>query len=163
MRLWRRARHTVTGGDELDPEVARVFTSSTARPRLDPQHLVRARVRIDALLHELPPRGGLLRRIGLASLGGGGMWAGLISAAAANKAAAAAVGLSVLLGGTVVETTGVGPAVRDAVAHAVTQSQSGDENVDPTATATAAVNSLDASNDAAVVKNDGALPELTGR
>ena len=47
------------------------------------------------------------------------MWSGLLGGVAANKAAAAAVGISVLVGGTVVETTGVGPSVREAVQHVV--------------------------------------------
>jgi hypothetical protein len=43
------------------------------------------------------------------------MWVGLVGAAAAHKAAAAAVGLSILVGGTVAVETGVGPAVSDQV------------------------------------------------
>lgn len=44
------------------------------------------------------------------------MWSGLLASAAANKAASAAVGLSVILGGgAAIEAAGVGPTVREAV------------------------------------------------
>lgn len=59
------------------------------------------------------------------------MWAGLVGAAAAHKAAAAAVGLSVLLSGSVaVETSGVGPAVREVVRH-VTSSETESQDAAP--------------------------------
>jgi hypothetical protein len=86
------------------------------------------------------------------------MWAGLISAAAANKAAAAAAGVSVLLGGTVVEASGVGPAVRESVYHAVTQSDDGDEDIDVVATETAEAGPTEDSNAAVSVSPGNPLP-----
>jgi len=64
------------------------------------------------------------------------MWTGLVGAAAAHKAAASAVGLSVLLSGTVVETTGVGPAVRESVRDAIVAESENEQPVLANTTAT---------------------------
>ncbi len=126
MWFWDRMRGSLLS-DEVDPTLTELLPRRGPHRDLDALHLSRASVRVDSHLNEASPRGGLLRRMALAGFGGGGMWAGLIGVAAANKAAAAAVGLSVLLAGTVAaETTGVGPAVREAVQNVVQPSGGGD-------------------------------------
>ncbi len=77
------------------------------------------RADVGARLNETPSRG-LVRRLALASMGGGSMWAGVVGIAAAHKAAAITAGLSLVLGGSVAaEASGVGPAMRTAVSSAV--------------------------------------------
>lgn len=83
------------------------------------------------------------------------MWAGFIGAAAAHKAATAAVGI-VLLGGTVVETTGVGPAVRTAVHEAIAESRTGEESL--AATPTVEAESVELPNTAVPLSEGNPLP-----
>jgi hypothetical protein len=109
------------GSDRDDPELTSLFAD--ARARLDAGTPTRstAQIKVARLLrqpanHEHARASGVLKRFAWASGGGIGMWGALLSTAAAHKAVAVAVGLGMLLGGTVaVETTGVGTAVREAV------------------------------------------------
>jgi hypothetical protein len=113
--------------DELDHEIDGLLGMS--RPLSpDAAHLARARARVDARIQADTPVARGLRRFALGTLGGGGMWVGLVGAAAAHKASAAAVAVSLVLGGTV-EASGVGPAVRDAVHDAVV-SESSEQGID---------------------------------
>jgi hypothetical protein len=114
---------------------------------------------VDPTLEQLLPRPSPDReRVALASLGGGGMWAGLVGTAAAHKAATAAVGLSVLLGGSVAETTGVGPAVREAVQEVVTFSDDEGEGPEALVSATPAVGPAEGSNATVSVGKGNPLP-----
>jgi hypothetical protein len=122
LRFWR------TDGpndDTLDPEVLSIFAASSHAPEADPAQLARGRARVAAALRQQPSGvNWFKRRAPWALLGGGGAWSAVIGAAAAHPAAAAAVGLGVLLaGGATVEVSGIGPAVREAVspAHAPTE------------------------------------------
>ena len=115
MWFWDRMRGSLLS-DEVDPTLTELLPRRDPHRDLDALHLSRARVRVDSHLNEASPRGGLRRRMALAGFGGGGMWAAVIGTAAANKAAAAAVGVTLLIGsGTAIEASGIGPAVRDSL------------------------------------------------
>lgn len=105
------------GDEELDTDLASLFSQAPGVPGPDLGSVARTRARVPAELRQtMSASGGMRRRLALGTLGGGGMWATLIGTAAAHKAAAAAVGLGVLLsGGAALEATGVGEAMREAV------------------------------------------------
>ena len=116
LRFWR---HSDIEGDALDPELLSVFRDATRLPDTGTTELARGRTRVaNQLVDDASRTGGRFgRRLAWGTAGGGGMWAALLGTAAANKVAAAAVGISVLLAGgvTTAEVTGVGPSVLEAI------------------------------------------------
>lgn len=135
MRLLKRASRAAD--EKSDPVIEAWFSRYGHAPQVDPQGLERGRrlvaSRLAAAEADAAPSGGLRRRLALAGLGGGGIWASMSGMAAAHPVLAAAAALSVLAGGaTAAEVTGVGPAVRQAV-----RSEAPATSTDATATATA--------------------------
>ena len=117
MRLLSRFRRK---GDAPDPELLAIFEQASERLESGSLERARARSRVSERFEAIEAsRGGLRRRLALATVGGTGMWAAAIGTVAANKAAAAATGITVLLGGGVAaEASGLGPAVREAALSA---------------------------------------------
>jgi hypothetical protein len=114
MRWPARLRRT---DDAVDEELLGIFRH--AREELAPSALdiARARNRTAHRMAEIQGTpGGFRRKLALAAAGGAGLWTALIGTAAANKAAAAAVGVTLLVGsGAAIEASGIGPAVRDSL------------------------------------------------
>ena len=104
-----------THDDAPDAELLALFQGADRGLDADPLALDRMQTKVAAHLGRADRApGGLRRRLALGALGGGTLWATVLGSAAAHKATAAAVGLSLLVGGgAVAETTGVGEAVRE--------------------------------------------------
>lgn len=122
MRFWSRLGEQGRG-DELDPTLTEFLRSRDSRDDLDSISLARARMRVEARLRDPGSAAELRPRFALSGFGAAGLWASFTGVAAANKAAAVAVTVSMVLGGAVAETSGVGPAVREAVLDVVTSAE----------------------------------------
>ena len=136
------------GDEELDSDLASLFSQAPGVPGPDLGSVARTRARVPAELRQsVSASWGMRRKLALGTLGGGGIWATLIGTAAAHKAVAAAVGLGVLLsGGAALEVSGIGEAVREAVGI----QQSAKDNANPHAAA-GADNAADSADDSAAV------------
>ncbi len=167
MRLLSRFRRK---GDAPDPELLAIFEQASERLESGSLELARARSRVTERFEAIEAsRGGLRRRLALATVGGTGMWAAAIGTVAANKAAAAAIGITVLLGGgAAAEASGLGPAVRaaalDAAGISTPASEDGEgvgvQGVGPSedSSAVATVEETDASgNLVTVLRGDGSF------